>query len=918
MTKEEKLAGLLICLAGFSVVIANISNGYDKLSLERLGIWYVAILISATVISAVCYVKEKKQSLATWAAENWFIVIYILLRIVSGIVNGSIANTSFLLTVSSEAYLLYGINSTAVKEISVRFILCMITAFDLIAVSLCLYHYMFLNAQTQDALNAYAQGTVAMPFSLVFHNPNSAGLLAGLAVVILSTVLLKGYQNSAKTLLIPLIVINIIFVLWTGCRSAIAGVLVFCAVLILNGYTCLKGYKRWLSIVVVCCIAMLIPVYVVAFVSDSQNGLANTDQELQIDTVSSGRYNIWKQHIISQKGHYILGFSTIKDAINARAENFCKLMEDGVSAESEQLSAAADTSLGPHNGYLELMLVSGLPGFLLILLFLYKRIGDMDNNFIKSHPEILCLIYLFVICTQESRFITSGLNCITLTMMLLLNFRPDDNCCPAETSREDHPLCRGVTESDVYVTNDDGKNVRTHILRISKSAEVNIKAVCGVPDSQNRGHLGFSKLSQLVSMHDDERNIIAASNGDFFDINGEPSGIMVSEGQIIKDSGNEPFFAVLDTGRCVIRKAGGKTKDIKEAIGGDRILVKKGEIIANDITASHPRQAVGVCSDGTVVIVNAEGRQPDSSGLSIYELAELMKAQGCVSALNLDGGGSAGFMTKRSGDEAPVFRNTPADGFERNVSSALLIVNTNGEKHSGRQTSANKAANMLNNSTRLERTLFGKYKYCINGESASGIFTINGKSFLFDKGNGVSRSINIGETSYTFKNGIYSGSSDPEAGDVLMGYCGSKAFGGKNLIYALQKGNFTLKIGLASMAVKNKDTGADIGEMDNWMKTQEECLPWYAFRHCIKKVYIADGVTTVGSRFLSMPKGVVKGGTKTPVNELQEIRLPNSLKEIGAYAFYNKPLLKSVMLPSADIVIGKRAFDDDVGISVKD
>lgn len=57
--------------------------------------------------------------------------------------------------------------------------------------------------------------------------------------------------------------------------------------------------------------------------------------------------------------------------------------------------------------------------------------------------------------------------------------------------------------------------------------------------------------------------------------------------------------------------------------------------------ARHPRTAMGVKSDGTLLFVTVDGRQPEVSvGMSLPELTDLMLELGCVSAINLDGGGS--------------------------------------------------------------------------------------------------------------------------------------------------------------------------------------------------------------------------------------------------------------------------------------
>ena len=57
--------------------------------------------------------------------------------------------------------------------------------------------------------------------------------------------------------------------------------------------------------------------------------------------------------------------------------------------------------------------------------------------------------------------------------------------------------------------------------------------------------------------------------------------------------------------------------------------------------ASNPRTAIGIVSDNHYVFVVSDGRTEESEGLSLYELAEVMKELGCKTAYNLDGGGSS-------------------------------------------------------------------------------------------------------------------------------------------------------------------------------------------------------------------------------------------------------------------------------------
>ena len=49
---------------------------------------------------------------------------------------------------------------------------------------------------------------------------------------------------------------------------------------------------------------------------------------------------------------------------------------------------------------------------------------------------------------------------------------------------------------------------------------------------------------------------------------------------------------------------------------------------------------------------------------------------GCVSVLNLDGGGSTTFASEREGSGELTVKNSPSDGVARLVSGTLMVVST--------------------------------------------------------------------------------------------------------------------------------------------------------------------------------------------------------------------------------------------------
>ena len=73
--------------------------------------------------------------------------------------------------------------------------------------------------------------------------------------------------------------------------------------------------------------------------------------------------------------------------------------------------------------------------------------------------------------------------------------------------------------------------------------------------------------------------------------------------------------------------------------------------------------------------MTVDGRQPGySMGMTLRELAGLMRALGATDAINLDGGGSTA-MALRNGMGGAVLGNHPSDKEgERAVANALVVV----------------------------------------------------------------------------------------------------------------------------------------------------------------------------------------------------------------------------------------------------
>jgi hypothetical protein len=116
-------------------------------------------------------------------------------------------------------------------------------------------------------------------------------------------------------------------------------------------------------------------------------------------------------------------------------------------------------------------------------------------------------------------------------------------------------------------------------------------------------------------------------------------------------------------------------------IGGWPRILRDGVNVAGDVATvegtisrnaemKHPRTAVGFSRDSTTLFILAvDGRSQRSAGVTLDELATLMRRLGAWQAMNFDGGGSTTMVI----DGAVV--NAPSDtAGERAVGNALLVV----------------------------------------------------------------------------------------------------------------------------------------------------------------------------------------------------------------------------------------------------
>jgi len=113
------------------------------------------------------------------------------------------------------------------------------------------------------------------------------------------------------------------------------------------------------------------------------------------------------------------------------------------------------------------------------------------------------------------------------------------------------------------------------------------------------------------------------------------------------------------------------------AIGGFPVLRQGRPLTGLDDTTSAVRTAVGIEDAGHRLLLLAnDGASEYRTGLTVAEVADIMRGLGATDAFNLDGGGSTELVTGTPGASEVTIRNHPSGGAERPVPNGIGVFST--------------------------------------------------------------------------------------------------------------------------------------------------------------------------------------------------------------------------------------------------
>ena len=244
------------------------------------------------------------------------------------------------------------------------------------------------------------------------------------------------------------------------------------------------------------------------------------------------------------------------------------------------------------------------------------------------------------------------------------------NATKTNTSYKDDNVSINLTTKTV-------SNTKVYIADITVSSPKYLKTAL----AQNTyGNNVTAKTSVTAATN----NAILAINGDFYGAN--TTGYVIRNGVVYRntvreDASNGDLAIYKDGSFGIVYENDVSAEDLVKngvvnLLAFGPTLVNNGKITVSSNSevgqsmASNPRTAIGIIDKNHYVIVVSDGRTSESQGLSLYQLAQVMKSYGVKTAYNLDGGGSSTLYFNGKVVNKPTTNGTIS---ERAVSDIVYI-----------------------------------------------------------------------------------------------------------------------------------------------------------------------------------------------------------------------------------------------------
>ena len=211
-----------------------------------------------------------------------------------------------------------------------------------------------------------------------------------------------------------------------------------------------------------------------------------------------------------------------------------------------------------------------------------------------------------------------------------------------------------VVTADGY--EDENISVQLSQLRVEDTTVYVARVTLSSPEylktALARGAYGRN-LTAATSEIAGQAGAILAINGDNY--GAQESGYVIRDGVLYRETarrGAQDLVIWADGRFSIVNESDVTARELLSAGAVDVFsfgpaLVVDGQVSVTEeqevgrAKADNPRTAIGIVDENTYLLVVSDGRTDESEGLSLHELAQVMRDLGAQTAYNLDGGGSS-------------------------------------------------------------------------------------------------------------------------------------------------------------------------------------------------------------------------------------------------------------------------------------
>ncbi len=232
----------------------------------------------------------------------------------------------------------------------------------------------------------------------------------------------------------------------------------------------------------------------------------------------------------------------------------------------------------------------------------------------------------------------------------------DETAATATETETQTTASEPVITDNSYVGN--GVSITIDTIRVSDTtvyvADIQLTSASSLLTALAQNTFG-TNITQTTSTMAEANNAILAINGDYYGAN--KRGYVIKNGVLYRDTvrqgdDTEDLVIYADGSFAIIDETEVSAQELIDSgvvqlLSFGPALVENGGIAVttseevDQAKTSNPRTAIGIVDDLHYIIVVSDGRTSESDGLSLYELAQVMQQYCCVTAYNLDGGGSS-------------------------------------------------------------------------------------------------------------------------------------------------------------------------------------------------------------------------------------------------------------------------------------